>query len=241
MKPKFICLLLSFGILLNISAQKKNYVSLETGVFFGNANQNIADGMRKSGFADKRTASFFGLFLWDTEYPIKRTDKSQYRIRAGHFIKNKMAIEAGFGLSYYGIVEGYDEGTGGAHSLAMTSQIHSLYAAIVLSDSTRRVGIGIGPALSFYKLTTSISGQPNTSKTSVLPGVMATTYINVISRRFWFLGFRGDLSLTTAAKIDEININATAGNPKSSTFKSTKAGSFNGSVSLHAGIRFTKK
>jgi len=236
-----MCLIISSGFFLNGISQKKNYLSLETGYPFSNANQNIEQGMRTSGFDDSEVSSFLGLFGWTVTYPSNQNERAHFRMRAGHYIKNKTALEAGFGLVHAGTVKGYDEGSGSGNYLNMTSRIHNFYAAIVVSDSTRRIGFGIGPSFSFYKLTTSINGQPAIPKNYFLPGVMITTSLNLVSRKLWYLGFRTDLSFTAAAKIDEITIQGTNGNPKSSTFKSTRTGSFTGAIGLQVGIRFSNK
>ncbi|MBK9660639.1 MAG: hypothetical protein IPO68_12225 [Chitinophagaceae bacterium] len=109
------------------TAQKKNYIGVESGAYFGNANSNIESGMVGSGFGDKQIASFFGLFTIDTEYPRKRAGKTSYRVKYGHYLNNKTAIEAGFGLSYYGIVDGYDEKNfAQSNYLTLTSNINTL-------------------------------------------------------------------------------------------------------------------
>ncbi len=237
MKRKFLftgLLLISCFI---CTAQKKNYIGVESGAYFGNANSNIESGMVSSGFGDKQIASFFGLFTIDTEYPRKKAGKTSYRVKYGHYVNKKTAIEAGFGLSYHGTVEGYDEKNfAQSNYLTLTSTINTLYIAWVKTDSLGKAGFGIGPALSFYKLAADIN-QGTTKQTTnyLLPGVMIKGFWHFLAYPSWFLGIGTELSVTSAAKIDAIKITTPT---SESTFKSTKAGSFNGNISITAGFRF---
>lgn len=193
--------------------------------------------MVTSGFGDKETVSFFGLFTIDTDYPIKRTGKTSYRVKFGHYLNNKTAIEAGFGLSYQGYVRGFDNrDLGQSNYLTLTSYISSLYIAWVKTDSLGKTGFGIGPALSFYKLTTDINeGSSIQSKNYLLPGVMVSGFWHFVARPSWFIGMGTELSFAAPAKIDAIKITTPT---SESIFKSTKAGSFNGNISITAGFRF---
>ncbi len=219
------------------TAQKKNYIGVESGAYFGNANSNIESGMVSSGFGDKETASFFGLFTIDTEYPRKRAGKTSYRVKYGHYINNKTVIEAGFGLSYYGTVDGYDDKDfAQSNYLTLTSNINTLYIAWVNTDSLGKAGFGIGPSLFFYKLSADINrGTTKQTENYLLPGVLITGFWHFIARPSWFVGMGAELSFTTPAKIDTIKITTPT---SESTFKSTKAGSFNGNISIKAGFRF---
>ena len=219
------------------NAQKKNYFSFENGVYFGNTNSNIAAGMVSSGLNDTEAADFF-LFTITTDYPRKKTDNTSYRVKFGHYLNDKTAIEAGFGLSYSGEVKGYDEKGLGQSSnyLTLTSNINTLYIAFVKTDTRGATGFGIGPAFSFYKLTKDINrGSIKQSKNYFLPGAMMNGFWNFVSRPSCFVGIGTELLFTTQAKIDEIKITTQT---STSTFKSTKAGSFNGNISLNAGFRF---
>lgn len=178
-----------------------------------------------------------GLFTIDTEYPRKRAGKTSYRVKYGHYLNKKTAIEAGFGLSYHGTVEGYDEKNfAQSNYLTLTSNIHTLYIAWVKTDSLGKAGFGIGPALSFYKLSADINqGTSRETTNYLLPGVMIKGFWNFLSYPSWFLGMGTELSVTAAAKIKAIKITTPT---SESTFKSTKAGSFNGNISITAGFRF---
>jgi len=220
-------------ILLSIFslAQKKNYFSIESGTYFGNANKNIETNMIASHFSDDQTFDFFWLFSFDTKYPKKRNPRDGYRVRAGHFLNTKTGIEAGYGLSYDGTVEGYNNSTG---SLLLTSHINSLYVAWLKSDSIHSVGFGIGPTVSFYKLTTEINKSGNEKTDNyLLPGMMITGYWNFIHKKSWFLGMRSEMSFTSPAKIKEFEI---SGSISDSKFRAMNSGSFNGSFTLVAGI-----
>ncbi len=219
------------------TAQKKNYIGVESGAYFGNANSNIEDGMLSSGFGDKETASFFGLFTIDTEYPRKRAGKTSYRVKYGHYLNSKTAIEAGFGLSYNGTVRGYDKKDfAQSNYLTLTNNINTLYIAWVKTDSLGKAGFGIGPALSFYKLSADINqGASRETTNYLLPGVMIKGFWHFLAYPSWFLGMGTELSVTAAAKIKAIKIVTPT---SESTFKSTKAGSFNGNIFLTAGFRF---
>ena len=224
------------------SAQKKNYFSVEYGAYFGNANTTIESNMTSSGFGDKQVADFFGLFTINTNYPRKEASKSSYRIRAGHQLNNKIAIEAGFGLSYNGAVSGFDDrtsGGGGGNYLTLASNINTLYIAFVKTDEQKVAGVGIGPAFSFYKLKTDMNnGNITQNKNYFLPGAMVTGFWNFIHRPSWYMGMRTDFSFTAPAKISEIKVTNPGNTSIVSTFKATKAGSFNGCVTLTAGLRF---
>lgn len=237
MGKKFILICLPFAVCFLCAAQNKNYISIEGGAYFGNTNSNIESGMVSSGFGDKESSSFFGLFNLDTEYPRKKTDKTSYRIKYGHYLNNKTAIEAGFGLSYYGTVDGFDNRDfAQSNYLTLTSNINTLYIAWVKTDSLGKAGFGIGPALSFYKLTTDINrGTTKQTNNYLLPGAMITGFWHFLAHPFWFLGMGTELSFTAPAKIDAITITTPT---SESTFKSTKAGSFTGNISITAGFRF---
>ena len=217
--------------------QKKNYISLESGAYFGNANSNLETGMVSSGFGDKESVSFLGLFTIDTEYPRKKAGKTSYRIKYGHYLNNKTAIEAGFGLSYYGTVDGYDyKDFAQSNYLTLTSTINTLYIAWVKTDSPGKAGYGIGPALSLYKLSADMNrGTTNQTKNYLLPGVMLKGFWHFIARPSWFVGMGTELTGTVPAKIDAITITT----PSSvSKYKSAKASSFNGNTFITAGFKF---
>jgi hypothetical protein len=231
-------MIISFSlVLLSKTYSQKNYVSLEAGAFFGNANSNIGDGMNASGFGDNPTFDFFGL-IFTTDYPVKSIDGSAYRLRAGRHIKKNIAVEGGFGRSYNGLVKGYDEGSNyQANSLSLMSSINSIYFAFVFSDSSHRVGIGIGPAVSLYTLQTLKNNEAASKSSRVLPGVYITSYINIVNKKKWFVGFRSDLSITAPYKIEPIVLkNSTS--TFESRFKGTNAGSFTGVITMTAGLRF---
>lgn len=236
MKRKVWFTSFSFLTFLLCNAQKKNYFSFENGVYFGNANSNIAAGMASSGLNDTETADFF-LFTITTDYPRKKNDNTSYRVKFGHYLNNKTAIEAGFGLSYQGYVRGFDnKDLGQSNYLTLTSNINSLYIAWVKTDSLGKAGFGIGPAFSFYKLTKDINrGSIKQSNNYFLPGAMMNGFWHFVARPSWFVGIGTELFFTASAKIDEIKITTQT---STSTFKSTKAGSFNGNISLNAGFRF---
>ena len=217
--------------------QKKNYISLESGAYFGNANSNLETGMVSSGFGDKESVSFLGLFTIDTEYPRKKAGKTSYRIKYGHYLNKKTAIEAGFGLSYNGTVDGFDyRDYAQSNYLTLSSNINTLYIAWVKTDSPGKAGFGIGPALSFYKLSADLNrGTAKQTKNYLLPGVMIKGFWHFIARPSWFLGTGTELTGTAPAKIDAITITTPSSESK---FKSAKAGSFNGNISITAGFRF---
>ena len=56
MKKHFLITALLIAAFLRAGAQKENYFSLESGVYFGKANANIASGMTQSGLADMAPA-----------------------------------------------------------------------------------------------------------------------------------------------------------------------------------------
>lgn len=244
MKKHFLITSLLIVAFLQAEAQKKNYFSLESGVYFGKANANIASSMTQSGLGD----THFGVFSWgalltygsaDTHYPSDNVGKLKYRIRVGHNINSQTAIEAGFGLTYYGSVSGYDKAPSGiyANRLWIKSNINTLYVAFIKNSSAHTVGFGAGPAFSLYKLTT-ISNDSDQSKNHLLPGGMITGFWNFLSKKYWFLGLRTEMSLTMPAKIDEMKVTNPSDPSFVSTFKSTKTGSFNASITLNAGIHF---
>jgi len=239
MQKQFILTVLLFFCLLACKAQKKNYIAFEDGSYFGNTNSNIASNMTASGFADKSVVDFFGL-VFTTQYPVKRNDKSSYRIRAGHYLDAKTAIEAGFGLAYHGEVQGYDERyPSGSNYLTLTSHIHTFYIAWIKTDERRIGGGGAGPSFSLYKLTADANhGNAESAKSYFLPGIMVTGFWNFVHRPSWFLGLRTDLSVTAPAKINEIKVTSPYDASSVSTFKTVKAGSFNGCINLGGGFRF---
>jgi hypothetical protein len=222
-----ILLLAQIGVL---QAQKRNYFSIGAGVYFGNARANLKKGIERSGMVEGRFDFRIPFYGWGGE-------KSAYRIRAGRHLSEKKAIELGFGLAYYRDVNGYDDVSD--NLIYLTSRIHTLYVAYVISDAKQRIGVGIGPALNFYRLTITDYSSPEKKKNNyLLPGGILTGYWNFLSERSWFAGIRTDLTLTTPAKIDEIII-VNAANPSTQLkFKATKAGSFTGMIDLTAGIRF---
>ena len=150
------------------------------------------------------------------------------------------AIEAGFGLSYYGRVSGYDEMPSGTYAnyLSITSRINTLYVAFIKNNSARTVGFGAGPAFSLYKLTSVANYDPEQTKNYLFPGGMVTGFWNFLSKKSWFVGLRTEMSLTVPVKIDEMKVTNSSNPSFVSTFKSTKTGSLNASVTLNAGIRF---
>ena len=75
MKRKLWLTSFLFFTILLCHGQKKNYISFESGAYFGNANSNIETGMVSSGFGDTEMVSFLGLFTIDTEYPRKKPAK----------------------------------------------------------------------------------------------------------------------------------------------------------------------
>ena len=245
MKKHSLLTVLSIAAFLQLEAQKENYFSLESGVYVGKANANIASSMAQSGLGDysKGNSNWIALLtgfgISGGQYPFDWVDKIKYRIRAGHYINSQTALEAGFGLTYYGIVKGYDKTLGDLYSnyLGIKSRINTFYVAFIRNNSAHSAGFGAGPAFSLYKLST-ISAVSERSKNHLLPGGMITSFWNFLSKRSWFVGLRTELSLTIPIKIDEIKITNTSNPLFVSTFKSTKTGSLNGSITLNAGIRF---
>ena len=112
----FVLLIVEF---LQVEAQNKMYFGLESGVYFGKANANISSSMTQSGLGDYyiSNSSFIDILLGrggiDHQNPRERVGKVKYRIRLGHYLTSKIAIEAGFGLTYYGSVSGYDKTSSG--------------------------------------------------------------------------------------------------------------------------------
>lgn len=245
MKKHFLITALLIAAFIPTEAQKKNYFSLESGVYFGKANKNIASSMTQSGFGDTHIGSFSWTTLIafgssNTKYPSDNIGKLKYRIRAGHSLNTQTAIEIGFGLSYYGSVSGYDKMSSGnyANRLWIRSRINMLYAVFIKNNSARTVGFGAGPAFSLYKLTSVANNDPEQKKNYLLPGGMVTGFWNFLSKKSWFVGIRTEMSLTVPVKIDEMKVTNSSDPSFVSTFKSTKTGSLNGSVTLNAGIRF---
>src|SRR5687768_5789011 len=98
---KILLFTLPLFLMLNLTAQeKKNYLSVETGGFFGNNNANLISAMKASGFDKRSEVDFLGLFTWTTDYPRKHVSGSQYRVRTGRMINHTKSIEAGFGQIY---------------------------------------------------------------------------------------------------------------------------------------------
>lgn len=237
MKKKLFFIVFSSIAFLLCYAQKKNYISVEGGLYFGNANSNIESGMKSSGFGDNESYSFLGLFEIGTQYPIKSANKTSYRVKYGHYLNKKTALEAGLGHSFYGTVDGYDnKNFAQSNYLSITSNINTLYIAWVKTDSLGKTGYGIGPAISFYKLTADLNrGASKQSNNYLLPGLMLKGFWHFIARSSWFLGMGTELTFSIPAEIDAIKIVTPT---SESTFKSTRAGSLNGNIFFYSGLRF---
>lgn len=227
-------------------AQKKNYFSIETGAYFGSANDKIMSSMKLSGLGDLYQSGsgwldiLLGLGSVDTQYPHSRTGKLKYRIRAGRYLSTKNALEAGYGLSYYGSVSGYDKlpSSNYANRLWIQTWIHNLYAAFLVKNEGGTAGIGGGPALSFYKQVSVGNGNPEQTSHQLLPGGILCGFWNFYSEKTFYVGLRSECSLTRAGTTGEIKV-TNSGNPSFvSVFKATKTGAVNGSVTLTAGLKF---
>lgn len=245
MKKHFIITLSVVFLFLRAGAQNENYISLESGHYYGNANKHISAAMTQSGFGDYRENNsswidFITGNLSRGQFPYAQVGKLKYRVRAGHWLNKQNLLEAGFGLAYYGTVGGYDKMTSGTQSnrLTITSRINMAYVTFTRSNPTHRIGLGAGPAFSLYKLRSVANNNPDQTKSYLLPGGMATGFWNFISKKSWFVGVRGEMTLTTPVKINEIRVTNTDDPSFVSTFNTTKAGSFNSSIALNAGVKF---
>ena len=275
MKKQFFTTSLLIVLFLQAGAQKKNYFSLESGSYYGNANKNIASGMTQSGFTESRGGggllggffnflSSFGSIFGDDNFtysgsnhirqasPREDLYKIKYRIRAGHYLNTQTAIEAGFGLTFYGSVSGQDiissgsqyNNGGGYYNLFLTndffltSRINTLYVSLIKNNVAHTVGFGAGPAFSLYKLSGKSNNDPIQTKNYLLPGGMVTGFWNFLSKKSWFVGLRAEMSLTLPLKIDEMKVTNPSDPSFISTFKSMKAGNLNRSITLNAGIKF---
>lgn len=272
MKKYFFTASLLIVLFLRVDAQKKNYFSLESGSYYGNANKNIASGMTQSGFTESlggggRLSGFLSWILslfgsddntsFSSVYikqrpPREYLDKIKYRIRAGHYLNTQTAIEAGFGLTYYGSVSGKDiifsgrqyNNSGGYYNLFLTNsffitnRVNTLYVSLIKNNVSHTVGFGAGPALSLYKLSSQSNNNPTQTKNYLLPGGMVTGFWNFLSKKSWFVGIRTEMTLTLPVKINEMKITNPTDPSFVSTFKSMKTGALNRSVTLNAGIRF---
>ncbi len=233
MKKSHLLVLLITAIVFTASAQNKNYLSIEAGGGFGNANANIFSAMQSSGFADKDYIDFF-IFGWETQFPKKVNDGASFRLRGGHFFKKNSGAEIAYGKTFSGTVKGYDAGTN--TYLFYTSDINILYAGMIFSDSVHRAGISFGPALSFYRLTRFVNRTEDQKNTSALPGGLVSAWFNFLNKKIWYWGVRTDLMLSSPVKIQSVSFSDPSGS--TAKFKETKAGSVAGSIDFVLGFRF---
>jgi hypothetical protein len=229
------------------NAQNKSYVSIEYGATITGMSNSIANNMKANGFGDRMSLSllpFFDLTVTN-QYPITDARNGNYKIRYGYNIKTNTSIEAGFGHIYQSSVEGADASAGLVNALTINCNLSTAYAAYMWKNKKGNTAIGVGPAVSFCTITQGSSDFPGplssntlSNKSYVLPGVIFTGYWNFVNRKNWFMGLRSDMTITTAAKTEEVIITNPADKNFMSVCKSASTGAVMNTISLSAGIKF---
>ena len=247
MKKSIILLFVSFIYLQLTYAQKKSYVSIESGLTFSGVSNKIANNMKADGLDDDFVFDFFSLFginntglTIKSNYPEKSQQAGNYKIRYGYNIKNNASIEAGFGRTYRSTVTGAAGSGDFVNYLAVTSKLSTVYVAYLWKNKKDNAAIGIGPAVSICTINQSSEFLTNllSNKTYVLPGAIFTGYWNFVNKKSWFMGLRTDMTITTPAKTEGVKIINPDNKGFVSTSKSTSVGSVINTVSISAGIKF---
>jgi hypothetical protein len=247
MKKSIVLLFASLIYLQFTYAQKKSYVSIESGVTFSGMSNQIANNMKADGLDDNFTFDFFsflgientGLII-KSSYPEKSQQTGNYKIRYGYNIKNNASIEAGFGRTYRSTVTGAAGSGDFVNYLAVSSKLSTAYVAYLWKNKKDNAAIGIGPAISICSIKQSSEFSANllSDKTYVLPGAIFTGYWNFVNKKSWFMGLRTDMTITTPAKTEEVKII----NPDNKGFvsisESASVGAVINTVSISAGIKF---
>ena len=118
---RLIAILICFCLPATLMAQK-NYISIESGLFFGGPASKLESQMKSSGFSDKVTYSsdlfdyyfsdLFAAFGLSTshsnQYPKISSNGLPVWIRYGRELKNKKIIELSYGKIHNSTVEGFD-------------------------------------------------------------------------------------------------------------------------------------
>lgn len=243
-----IVLLVTAMLTNNKLSAQKNYVSIETGGFFGGPANSLANQMTASGFGAQVTTDF-NLFNLDLlfgsstiSYPMIINTKTKYWLRFGRELKNNRSIEAGIGLIHNSMVSGFSEDiqttdannflTG--NGLTFENRVHAFTFNYIFNTKKHNAGIGAGPAIAFYKLTRSwgISG----SSSFIQPGISTTAFWRFINGKIFFMALRADALLLVPHKIAGISVINDFG--YKSTFPATAANTLNGDVTISIGFKF---
>lgn len=220
-------------------SQKKFYLAGESGYFLSNTFSRLKSSMDAGRLADENNTSFLGLFTLNQTNPFVDDSKSGYRIKAGKRLNARHTIEAGFGHSVEGEIRGYNKGTG--YYLYIKAVVNTIFASWVFTDSSNRIGAGVGPCLNLfnysYHTTSSNSSVSETKKNQLCPGLLVNAYWNYLNKKSWFLGIKTEAILASGAKTGDITL-SNSSNSNTLTFKSATAGSLVWGLSLTAGIRF---
>lgn len=248
---RFAALLICFCLPASLIAQK-NYISIESGLFFGGPANKIESQMNTSGFNDNINYSFdlFNLFQGifglgfqsvnlNDQYPKNKNNGGKYWIRYSREMKNKKIIELSYGKVHKSTVEGFDITKDGdlfeGNRLNYTNDISAITAHYIFPNKKGSAGIGLGPALAFTAITT----QANTTiekKNNLQPGISGAAYWRFINKKVFFMSLRGDAMLLAPATIDAITL--TSPNGINSTFNTTKINSFVGDLTVSVGFKF---
>jgi len=240
--------LLAASLLIQIAATaQKNYISIETGSFFGGPAGKIGTQMTACGFGDLVNADYnlFGadLFSTSTSYPITINSKTKYWLRYGRELTGNSSVEFSMGMIHNSRVSGFSEDPESTspnifyisgNSLTFENNIYAFSADYIFITKRHDAGIGAGPALALYKLSRFTPDASSTS--SIQPGISTTAFWRFINHKVFFMALRCDAMFFVPHIIDAVSV--TDENGYKSTFPSTKVNAFNGDLNVSIGFKF---
>ncbi len=224
-------------------SQTKNYLSIETGATFSGMSNRLSDNMKTNHFGARVENNFFFIFFFlpgSTQYPLTENRNSNYKVRYGHDLSDKVSVEAGYGHTCGTTVKGASSNNTDVNLLYITSELSTAYAAYMWKNKKSNAAIGIGPAVSICKVTqeSPTTGTVLSQKNYLLPGVIFTGYWNFINKKVWFMGLRSDMTITAPAKTATVSITNPHDNSFVSVSKGTGIGAVTNTFSVSAGIKF---
>jgi hypothetical protein len=243
----------SFACIISLNGNaQKTYISLENGLFFGSPSKQIGNAFKSNGFGDTHywNFNFFGLEAdGHNSYP-KSTGNSVSilnRIRVGHTLNTNSALEISFTLPRKSRAEGYDASF--SNFITFENKVTDFSALYMWHNKNKTLGIGVGPAISFYKL--DIKGETETefgvlyiegtsredtytlNRNYMQAGIATSAFWRIINKPVFFMDLRSDFTFLSAVKTPAINDTKT-----NAEFPSIKLNSFCADLNIAFGVKF---
>ncbi|HTE01169.1 MAG TPA: hypothetical protein VK668_17910 [Mucilaginibacter sp.] len=212
---------------------QKNYISVETGAFFGGPAGSISSQMENSGF---------GMHAYGRDFPYTNLTKVKYWFRYGRELPQNKSIEINYGMVHQSVVDGFASQPDGPNTfsgngLLLDNKVTVFSGNYIFNSAKHNAGFGGGPALSFYKLGIEKIIYPieSDSKNYLHPGISGTAFWRFINGKIFFMVARFDAMFFLPAKIDAIDV---INDGFHSYFPATNVNSFVGDFTIAAGFKF---